>query len=96
MSPQCAVIEVGRPDHEAEYCAWKFGHPRAEIVAMLENGIRTTRPEIHVQVGLGAQKFEGHVETKGIYATGWDGSVVMEAGPDGAFHRVTPDVWPAL
>lgn len=39
-----------------------------------------------MQVGLGAQKFEHHVETKAIYATGWDGNVVLEGGPDGVFR----------
>jgi competence protein ComEC len=92
MSPTLAVIEVGRPDHQADYCAWKFGHPRAEIIAMLENGVSMTRPEIRVQLGRGSQSFEDHTVSKAIYATAWDGSVVLEARADGVFRQVAADV----
>jgi hypothetical protein len=75
MTPEMAVIEVGRPDHEVQYCAWAFGHPRREVVAMLEAGISASREPIRVRVGIGAKQFEDHEVSKAVYATGWDGTL---------------------
>ena len=47
---------------------------------------------IRVRLGRSAQTFEDHVVTKAIYATTWDGTVVMEAGADGAWRQVAADV----
>jgi hypothetical protein len=88
MSPDFAVIECGRPDHEAQYCAWAFGHPRGEIVAMLEAGIPTRREPVHVRLGHDAKKFEDRTVSKAVYATGWDGTVSLEAGADGVFRAI--------
>lgn len=91
MSPDMAVIGCGRPDHEAQYCAWAFGHPRQEIVAMLEAGISKPRELVRVRVGTGAKQFEDREVSKAVYATGWDGTVVLEAGADGELRRVAAD-----
>jgi competence protein ComEC len=90
VTPSYAVIECGRPDHEAQFCAWAFGHPRAEVVEMLQQRIPTPRPEIQVQVGLHAKTFEARTVSKAIYATRWDGNVVLEVSADGGIRRVEP------
>jgi competence protein ComEC len=86
MSPEYAVINVGKPDHQAEFCALKFGHPRAEVVTMLEAGVHGRRRPVEVQVGRGAGQFERRTVTHAIYATGWDGDVVLVATPLGEIH----------
>jgi beta-lactamase superfamily II metal-dependent hydrolase len=83
MKPQYAVLEVGAVARQGDYTAWAFGHPRGEIVSMLENSIPTSRPAIDVQVGRRSKEFEQRTITKAIYATGWDGNIVMEAAADG-------------
>lgn len=94
MSPEVAVIERGRPDYEAQYCAWAFGHPRHEVVAMLETGITTPRVPVTVRVGTGAKAFVDRTVTRAEYATGWEGTVVVEARGDGALRRVAIDGGP--
>jgi len=83
-----ALIGMGPPDRQAQYSAWKFGHPRQSILEMLEAGVSGTREPIRVRAGLGASEFEDFAVSRAVYATGWDGDVVLEAGADGAFRRV--------
>jgi beta-lactamase superfamily II metal-dependent hydrolase len=83
MKPNYAVIEVGNTARHADYTAWQFGHPRQEIIAMLERAISTPRVPIQVDAGLHAKEFERHTVAKAIYATGWDGNVVLEGTADG-------------
>ena len=78
MKPNYAVIEMGPVERHAEFTAWAFGHPRGEIVSMLERAIPTLREAIDVQVGLKSKEFEHLTLTKAIYATGWDGNIVLE------------------
>jgi competence protein ComEC len=94
MSPEHALINVGKPDHQAEFCALKFGHPRAEVIAMLEAGVHGMRRPVEAQVGKGAGQFESRTVTHAIYATGWDGNVVLEAKGDGSIS--VPSVERAL
>jgi len=90
ITPSYAVIECGKPDHEIRFCAWAYGHPREEVVDMLQHAISTSRPAVHVQAGLGAKKFEDHTVTKAVYATGWDGNVVLEVSADGSVQVLEP------
>jgi len=52
--------------------------------------VSKTRPFITVPVGQGAKEFDQATITKAIYGTGWDGTVVLEAGADGVFRVVAP------
>jgi competence protein ComEC len=88
ITPSYAVIECGRSDHEAQFCAWAYGHPRVEVVDMLQRRIPTNRPAVLVQVGLHAKAFEARTVAKAVYATGWDGSVVLEVSADGGIKRL--------
>jgi competence protein ComEC len=94
MTPKYAVIEVGKPDHEADYCAWKFGHPRKEILDMLQSAVQGTREPIRVRAGLDWTKFEDYTVQRAIYATGWDGTIVIEAAADGTLRFVPADSSP--
>ena len=90
LSPDYAVIEMGSPDREVAWTAWDYGHPREEAIQLLQAGVAKTRPQIDVSVGLGKKDFEHATITKAIYATGWDGTVVLEAGADGVFKVASP------
>ena len=89
MSPEIAVFSMGPSMRQLTWSAWKFGHPRKEIVDMLEAGMTRRRPEINVQVGLAGEKFQAQRVQKALYGTGWDGSVVIEAMADGRMKVVT-------
>lgn len=86
MSPDLAVVNVGKPDHDAKFCAFAFGHPRNEIIEMLTAGVSETRDPFTAKVVSDAKKFEDRSITRAIYATGWDGDVVFDAGADGVFR----------
>ncbi len=89
MSPEVAVFSMGPASRHLTWSAWKYGHPRKEIVDMLEAGITRRRPEIQVPVGLAGEKFQPQRITKALYGTAWDGSVVVEATADGRLKVVT-------
>jgi competence protein ComEC len=91
MTPKHAVIAVGRPGRQHMWTAWAFGHPRAPVVDALEAELSETRGPKRVLVGVGTKQFEARVVKRAIYATGWDGDVVLEAGLDGSWHAVAAD-----
>jgi len=89
MTPEIAVIPMGEERRHAQWSAWKYGHPRQEIVAMLEAGMQRKRRPTRVQVGVASEKFVWRALDAAIYGTGWDGTVVVEAQADGRMHVVT-------
>jgi hypothetical protein len=56
---------------------------------MLEAGVAFSRQPVLVRIGLGSTRFEERMVSKAIYATGWDGDVVLESGADGQFRFVS-------
>lgn len=89
MTPEAAVFSMGPANWLETWSAWKYGHPRREIVAMLEAGIPRKRRPIDVPIGIRGETFEQHKVEQSVYGTGWDGSVVIEAEADGRMHVVT-------
>ena len=89
MSPQIAVFPMGDEKRHAPWSAWKYGHPRREVVELLEQGIGRKRRPASVMVGVGGERFVRRTVSAAIYGTGWDGSVVIEAQADGRMHVVT-------
>lgn len=53
------------------------------------------RPKIQVLTGTDAKHFVERDVTKAVYATAWDGTVVVEAHADGRFERVAADTTPS-
>ncbi len=91
MTPEIAVIPMGPPNRQLDWTAWAYGHPNKGVVEMLEHAITRKREPIDVQVGLGAKDFEARNETHAIYATGWDGNVVLEADANGKWTVISPE-----
>ena len=91
MTPDLAVIPMGPESRHDSWTGWAYGHPRMEIVGMLQNQIMRRRSPISVKVGKGAKEFESVTIEKAVYATGWDGDIVLEADhEDGSWKVIKP------
>lgn len=96
MSPELAIISAGDPsDEEPGFAAFGFGHPNRATVNLLidpSTGVKFSRPEKQVAVGIrgrnpttGAPPTYEKIEMdRAVFATGWDGNIVVLAGADGA------------
>jgi competence ComEA-like helix-hairpin-helix protein len=96
MSPDFAVFSMGAFDRQLPHTGWAYAHPRREVVQMLQEHISTSRPAIQVKAGKkGASPDHGaffvdlNVD-KALYATGWDGTVALEATPEGKWTVLSP------
>jgi competence protein ComEC len=96
ITPKIALIGVGDPSRHLSWTAWDYGHPNKGILDRLQSKITSTRPTIHVQAGTSKRTFADYVISKAIYATGWDGNVVIEADATGQWHKVESFLVPAL
>lgn len=85
VSPQMAIISMGKPDRQLSWTAWDYGHPNKDTVDLLAQHVTDTRAVIHESLGDGKQNFVSNQPIqKAIYATGWDGTVVVAARADGS------------
>ena len=91
VTPDLAVISVGHRGDSGAKTAWGYGHPRIEALDLLEASIAATRPTVQVFMATGKQQLHDHSESKAIYATGWDGDVVVTAD---AFGRLAVNTTP--
>jgi len=91
MTPKLAVISMGPEARHLNWTAWDYGHPRGETVKMLQDEITTMRTPIEKKVGEKGKEFETVTIEKAVYATGWDGDVVLEADDqDGTWKVIKP------
>jgi competence protein ComEC len=89
VAPKMAVISMGPPDRSAMWTAVAYGHPRKVAVDMLEasQNLQPRTPAIEVKLAtqagskgaLSTGEFVTEPMSKAIYATGWDGTVVISA-----------------
>lgn len=96
ITPQMALIACGDPQREIPFTAWKFGHPNKMIMDRLKARVTKTRPLINVRVGDGATRFLDYPLSKAIYATGWDGDVLLEADNAGNWKKIENGIVPTL
>lgn len=85
MTPAIAVMGMGSHDREEPWTAWRYGHPRLDIVNLLR-GVSGTREPVEVHAATGMETFETVRVSEAIYGTGWDGTVVVRATRDGRFE----------
>jgi competence protein ComEC len=97
MRPEMAVIEAGNPSaREPGLSAFNFGHPNQVAIGMLTNpqfGVTMRRPTRNVAVGVSGLNnrvnpprqpvFTTQNVGHAIFATGWDGNVVVFANMNG-------------
>jgi competence protein ComEC len=90
ISPQIAVMSVGPWCRNGDFTARQHRHPRAVTVTDLENAVTRSRNAKNVRV---FKNFSSpatvHQVTKAIYATGWDGTIVLEGTAAGAWKVVS-------
>lgn len=90
MSPEIAVISAGPHTRQEAWSAWQYGHPRRVTVEMLDGFIERQRPAVRtVRVGDGQRSFSAYRMRDAIYATAWDGDIVISARADGALRVST-------
>lgn len=94
VTPKIAVISCGPRDDRAAWTAYAYGHPRQTIVDMLD---RTTQRQAgqgsrRVYVATKPKTFKPVTITGSVYATGWDGTVVITANQNGdlTVNRAAP------
>lgn len=96
IRPQMALIGVADPARHFQWSAWGFGHPNKGILDLLQATVTASRTPINVQAGLGQHKFVPYTVSKAIYATAWDGNVVLEADSAGHWHKIESNLVPDL
>ena len=79
ITPEIAVIEVGKSATHKQWTAWAYGHPRKQAIDMLEKWVKRTRSPVTEPVATAVHSFTPITIRHAIYATGWDGPVVVTA-----------------
>lgn len=92
VTPEIAVMEVGPAARRHSWTAWQYGHPRAALLDLLEAHVTGTRSPIVVPIGSAMKTFSDQTVDRAIYATAWDGTVVLEASAAGDFRLGVADV----
>lgn len=85
VSPEFAVMAVGPAARRHSWTAWQYGHPRAALLDLLEAHVTGTRTPVVVPIGSAMKTFSEHTVDRAVYATAWDGTVVLEATAAGDF-----------
>ena len=88
LTPELAVISMGVWDFgkgsASRFTTFAYGHPRRTTVELLGSKMTARRSNpVRVNVGEKPRQFTPYTVRKNIYATGWDGTVVITAGLDG-------------
>ena len=93
VDPKIAVISMGSCDRNAGlFNAFQFGHPRRDVVRMLQAAIRRRRSTSkRVLVANRVKDFSRIRMRDAIYATGWDGTVVVRATSAGQYRVTVAD-----
>lgn len=86
LTPVIALLSTGAEDRHQLRTAWAFGHPRKTVIDLLAENVQRARAAKTVLVATGQRVFEEEVVDRAIYATGWDGTVVVTARGDGGYE----------
>ena len=87
MSPQIAVISMGPWDFgrgsKGRFTTFAYGHPRILTLDRLQAAIPGFRSKpVEIRAAKGARDFRDYSVKKRVYATGWDGSIEINATAD--------------
>jgi hypothetical protein len=84
MSPEIAIISMGPSNVQQSWSAWQHGHPRRDLVALVDGSVNRPRASQKiVKVADGQRSFSNYTMRDAVYATGWDGDVVVTANAAG-------------
>ena len=87
LTPVIALLATGPEErHLQPMSAWAFGHPRERVIDLLLTAVSRTRENTLRKVAKGVKDFANRRIDKAIYATGWDGNVVITADRAGTYE----------
>lgn len=93
MTPDLCVCSMGPFERErGRFIARQFAHPHEDAIEAIAAGTLCERDPLSCQIGIkGAfasnpSEFEARTISTGLFATGWDGNVVVTASSDGSFR----------
>ena len=89
LSPHFVLIPMGPPERPGRWTAWGFGHPRKKAIDLLAAAVDRARPAALVHVGSAMHHFDDYRVERAIYATGWDGDVVISGTAAGDYRVET-------
>lgn len=94
VTPTYAVISCGQwnfgKGSTDNFTTYAYGHPRISTINMLEDDITGKRNEsVHIKAADGGKDFRFINVEKRIYATPWDGSIVIRATTGGVYKLYT-------
>jgi competence protein ComEC len=93
LSPQIGVISVGHPDRKEQWTAWDHGHPNRTAVDLMAAGIKRSRPTPRSVLVASRQNSDYFAipMDKALYATGWEGTVIVTADRSGRISIANDD-----
>lgn len=87
VTPEIALLGTGDPNGDrSTHSAFGYGHPRSGVITKLLDQLSLSRRAVEVPVALGQRKFKNVQLNEAIFATGWDGSVVVTADSEGKYR----------
>jgi competence protein ComEC len=94
VTPTHAIISCGEWDFgkgaSDQFTTFAYGHPRISTINLLEDDIPGKRTEeMHVKAAEGARDFRFINVKKRVYATPWDGTIVIRASTEGSYRVIT-------
>ncbi|HEY4183370.1 MAG TPA: MBL fold metallo-hydrolase [Kofleriaceae bacterium] len=90
ITPKIALIAMGPATRNESFSAKEYGHPRIESVELLEKALSGPRRRpVTKPIGRAHDQFVDKRITAPIYATGWDGDVMVTMFADGRIDVTT-------
>jgi beta-lactamase superfamily II metal-dependent hydrolase len=90
LTPKLAVISMGARGDSGSATAWGHGHPRASVLRAMQeaphvvSGMRA--PATFWAADAEETPFSPVTVDRAIYATGWEGTVLLKARSDGSYR----------
>lgn len=91
VTPQVALVSMGPASRKGDWTAWQFGHPRKSTIELLATSVSGRRTAIDARLGTAQRRFVTERIDEAIFATGWDGTVVLRADLAGRIEVGEPD-----
>ena len=95
VSPLFTVISAGSPETRSTvssgFHAFFFGHPNEESIAEFEKFTTASRTEKTVTTLTAPKKLKQRQIKRAVYATVWDGTIVISIGTSGAIQATTTE-----
>ena len=91
MTPDIAVISMGKPEHQGRFTAFDHGHPRTGLLAVLQdepgvvNDLRDPPVEFLAATAQETPFQKTEIE-RAIFGTGWEGTILIEANTLGEYE----------